>query len=211
MIYELRTYTFHQGKLAQYLDIARNVGRPARGQNYGINCGYWTSEFGSLNQIWHLWQYESMEQRATLRDALSKNEKWTKEYVPNIRPLIARQDIRFLNPVYGVTPPATEGNIYELRMYRFNPGMAGPWSQAFKGIMPVREKYSKNVGIWTGEAPQPNEVLHMWAYPSFEARMKARGELFKDPEWLAFVQKGAGAIVEMNNVMLLPTDYSPMK
>jgi NIPSNAP len=211
MLYELRTYTFHQGKLPQYLEIARTVGRPARGQNYGINCGYWTSEFGSLNQIWHLWQYESYEQRAQLRDALSKNEAWTKNYVPNIRPLIARQDIRFLNPVYGVTPPAKEGNFFELRMYRFNPGMAGPWAQAFKGIMPVREKYSKNVGIWTGEAPQPNEVLHMWAYASFEERTRARTELFKDPDWLAFVAKGAGAIVEMNNVMLIPTDYSPMK
>ena len=40
---------------------------------------------------------------------------------------------------------------------------------------------------------------------------KARGDLFKDPEWLAFIAAGAGAIVEMNNVMLIPTDYSPMK
>jgi hypothetical protein len=51
----------------------------------------------------------------------------------------------------------------------------------------------------------------MWAYPSLEARAKARGELFKDRDWLAFVAKGAGAIVEMNNVLLIPTDYSPMK
>ena len=88
MIYELRTYTFHPGKINQYLEVAKNVGRPVRGQDYGINCGYWTSEFGSLNQIWHLWQYESMEERARLRDALSKNERWTKEYGPAIRPLI---------------------------------------------------------------------------------------------------------------------------
>ncbi len=211
MIYELRTYTFHPGKINTYLDIAKNVGRPARGQNYGINCGYWTSEFGSLNQIWHLWQYESYEQRASLRDELSKNVKWTTEYVPNIRPLIARQDIRFLNPVCGVTPPAQEGGFYELRMYRFNPGRAAGWAQAYKDIMPVREKYSKNVGVWTGEAPQPNEVLHMWNYQSLAARAKARGDLFKDPQWLEFIAKGAGAIVEMNNVMLIPTDYSPMK
>lgn len=211
MIHELRTYTFHPGKINTYLDIARNVGRPARGQNYGINMGYWTSEFGSLNQIWHLWQYDSMEERARLRDELSKNERWTKEYVPNIRPLIQRQDIRFLNLVNGVNTPEEEGGFYELRMYRFNPGRAAGWAQGYKEIMPVREKYSKNVGIWTGEAPQPNEVLHMWNYRSLEARTKARTELFKDPDWLAFLAKGAGAIVEMNNVMLIPTDYSPMK
>ena len=211
MIYELRTYTMQQGKLNEYLHHARTIGRPARGQNYGTVHGYWTSEFGSLNQIWHLWSYSSLDERARLRTELSKNDKWTREYVPAIRPLLARQDIRFLNPVYGVNPPVQEGGFYELRMYRMNPGRAAGWAQAFKDIMPVREKYSKNVGIWTGEAPQPNEVFHMWNYPSLEARTKARTALFKDPEWLAFLEKNSGAIVEMNNVMLIPTDYSPMK
>ena len=211
MLYELRTYTFHPGKINQYLDIAKNIGRPARGQNYGVNCGYWTSEFGSLNQIWHLWQYESFAERARLRDELSKNKDWTTKYVPNIRPLIQRQDIRLLNAVNGPNTPEKEGGFYELRMYRFNPGMAGPWAQRYKAIMPVREKYSKNVGLFTGEAPQPNDVLHMGNYESVAQRAKARGDLFKDPEWLDFIAKGAGAIVEMNNVMLLPTDYSPMK
>ena len=49
--------------------------------------------------------------------------------------------------------------------------------------MPVREKYSKNVGIWLGEARQPNEVLHMWNYPSLEARMKIHAAVAADPEW----------------------------
>ena len=67
MIYEMRTYTFHMGKLPAYLELARNVGRPVRGQNYGTNHGYWTSEFGSLNQIWHLWSYPSLDERKRLQ------------------------------------------------------------------------------------------------------------------------------------------------
>jgi hypothetical protein len=211
MLYELRTYTFHPGKINEYLDVARNIGRPVRGQDYGINCGYWTSEFGSLNQIWHLWQYESYEQRARLRDALSKNERWNKEYVPAIRPLMQRQDIRFLNVVNGVNQPEKEGGFYDLRIYRFNPGRAAAWARDYKSILPMREKYSRNIGLWVGEAPQPNEVLHMWNYESLAQRAEARGRLFKDPEWLAFLARNAGAIVEMNNILLLPTDYSPMK
>jgi hypothetical protein len=211
MLYELRTYTFHPGKINEYLDVARNIGRPVRGQDYGINCGYWTSEFGSLNQIWHLWQYESYEQRARLRDALSKNERWNKEYVPAIRPLMQRQDIRFLNVVNGVNQPEKEGGFYDLRIYRFNPGRAAAWARDYKSILPMREKYSRNIGLWVGEAPQPNEVLHMWNYESLAQRAEARGRLFKDTEWLAFLARNAGAIVEMNNILLLPTDYSPMK
>ncbi len=211
MIHELRTYTFHPGKINTYLQIARDVGRPVRGQNYGVNLGYWTTEFGSLNQIWHLWQYESMEERARLRVELGKNERWTKEYVANIRPLIARQDIRFLNLVNGVNQPEKEGGFYELRMYRFTPGTVGTFAANYKAILPVREKYSRNIGLWTGEAPQPNEFLHMWNYSSLEQRAKARAALFQDKDWLDFVAKGAGTILEMNNILLLPTEYSPMK
>ena len=211
MIYELRTYTFHPGKLNAYLDLARNVGRPVRGQDYGTNHGYWVAEFGALNQVWHMWSYKSLDERARLRDELAKNERWTNEYVPGVRPLMVRQDIRFLQPVYGVNPPAEPGGIYELRMYRTQPGMAVAWAKAYKEIMPVREKYSKNVGIWSGEAPQPNEVFHMWNYPNCESRMKSRTELFKDPDWLAFVAKNSHMLAEMHNVMLIPTDFSPMK
>jgi hypothetical protein len=77
--------------------------------------------------------------------------------------------------------------------------------------MPVREKYSQNVGIWIGEAPQPNEVLHMWNYPDLATRTSARTALSKDPEWLAFLAKNASAIVEMQNVLLLPIVFSPMQ
>lgn len=211
MIYELRTYTFAQNKLPEYLKLAENVGRPVRGNNYGVNHGYWVHEFGELNKVTHLWSYESHAQRDELRAALGKNERWQKEYVPNIRPMMVRQDIRFLNCVNGPNPPTGEGNIYELRIYRTKPGMAGPWAKMFKDVFPVREKYSKNVFLMTGEAPQPNEALHMWSYPDLNTRAATRAKVAADPEWQAFVQKGTDIILEMHSTLLLPTPYSVMK
>jgi len=211
MIYELRTYTFHAGKLPAYLKLQEEVGRPTRGDDYGKCHGYWTAEFGQLNQVWHLWSYDSLDDRARQRDRLAQNARWTTDYVPNVRPLLMRQDIRFLNPVKDINPPKTPGGVYELRIYRMHPGAAGPWAQAFRDIMLVREKYSPNVGIWTGEAPQPNEVAHMWNYPDLNTRMATRTKLFQDPDWLAFVAKGAASIVEMQSTLLLPTSFSPMK
>ena len=58
MIYEMRTYSFLPTDLPKYLKHAEEVGRLVRGNYYGVNCGYWTSEFGRLNQVWHLWRYE---------------------------------------------------------------------------------------------------------------------------------------------------------
>ena len=70
MVYELRTYTLYPGKMPEYLKAAETIGRPARGQNFGVNHGYWTAEFGALNQIWHLWKYDSLDARERLRGEL---------------------------------------------------------------------------------------------------------------------------------------------
>ncbi len=211
MIYELRTYTLHHGKLPAYLDLARTVGRPIRGNEYGRCHGYWTSEFGALNQVWHLWSYDSLDERARLRDALAQNPRWRSEYVANVQPLLARQDIRFLNPIKDIAPPDTPGGFIGLRIYRMNPGKLAGWAKAFREVMPAREKYSQNIGIWTGEAPQPNEALHMWAYANLSSRTRIRAEVLKDPAWLAFLSATAGSIAEMQNILLMPTDFSPMQ
>jgi len=210
MIHELRQYTLKPGKLPEYLEYAKTIGRPARGNDYGVNHGYWTTEFGALNQVWHIWSYGSLDERARLRAALQQNKAWTGEYVPRIRPLIERQDIRFMHPMKPITPPAP-GGVFELRIYRTQMGEARRWAEAYLKILPVREKYSPNIGLWVGESPQPNEVLHMWGYPSVEARMAARAKLFQDPEWKGFLKSVEGIVVEMHSTLLIPTEYSAMK
>lgn len=211
MIWEMRTYTFAQNKLPEYLKLAETVGRPVRGNNYGTVHGYWVAEFGALNQVWHLWSYESHAERERLRIELGKNERWTKEYIPNIRPLLVRQDIRFMNCLNGPVAPTGTGNIYELRIYRTKTGAASGWAKMFKETFAVREKYSKNVFLMTGEAPQPNEVLHMWSYPDLATRTATRAKVAADPDWQAFVAKGTDVIQEMHATLLLPTNYSAMR
>ena len=211
MIYELRTYTFHPGQLPAYIEHVEKVGRPIRGDDYGKCWGYWTSEFGLLNQAWHLWSYESLDERTRMREALSKNERWTREYVPVVQPMLQRQEVRFLNPVVELKPPTSSNGIYELRIYRTQPGKAGQWAQLFKSILPVREKYSKNVCVWTGEAPQPNEVVHMWNYTDQNARLKIRSEVYRDPDWLAFMPKSGPLLQEMQSILLLPTPFSALR
>ncbi|TXL73311.1 NIPSNAP family protein [Vineibacter terrae] len=211
MIYELRTYTLHPGTMPKYLELAEKVGRPARGDNYGLNHGYWTSEFGQLNQIWHLWSYPSADERARLRAELQKNEQWTKAYVPAIRPLLQRQDLRLLNAVVDPRLPGGGAHLYEVRIYRTQVGMAQPWAELIKSYLPVREKYSPLVGLWYGEFPQPNEAVHLWAYTDLNARMAARAAVGKDPGWQEFIGKSSPQLVEMQSVLLIPTSYSPMK
>ena len=211
MLYEMRTYSFLPTELPKYLKHAEEVGRPVRGNDYGVNCGYWTSEFGRLNQVWHLWRYDSYAQREELREKLYKNEDWTDKYVAVIKDWVKQQDIRILNPHMEFMPPEGEGNIYEYRYYRLVVGGVGPWLKAFKDALPHREKYSKLAGLWHAEAGQPNEVSHLWAYRDLNARVEARAGAAQDEDWRAFLKKGGPYLVEMNNVLLMPTKYSPAK
>lgn len=211
MIHELRIYTAKAGTV---MDMAKNSGETARairGDDYGKLEGYWITEIGPLNQVVHLWSYKDLNERARLRAELSRNERWTKEYLPLVRPLLVRQDIRLMNPVVGINKPATTGNIYELRNYRLKPGAAKEWTTHFQAALPVREKYSKIVGLWQTEAGQPNEVCHIWAYPDLNARLAARGAAMKDPGWQEFLKKAGGLLDEMHSTVMIPAAHSPLK
>jgi hypothetical protein len=211
MIYELRTYTLQPGKLGEYLKLNLEVGRKIRGDNYGRLAGSWSTEFGTLNQYVHLWEYPSLDERDRLRGELAKNDAWTKEYVPRIRGLIHAQENKILSPQLPLTPPAGDGWLYELRWYRAQTGRVGEFLAAIKAIMPVREKYSKIVALWQTEAGQLNEAVHLWAYRDLNERAAVRAKALADPEWQAYLGKVMPLLVDQKAIILVPAPSSPMK
>jgi NIPSNAP len=211
MIYELRTYTLKQRTLPDVVKAASTVSLDIRKDNYGKLEGYWQTEIGPLNQVMHLWSFQDLNQRAQLRAELHKNPRWVAEYVPLIRPNLMRQEIRLLNGVRGPTAPVGAPNIYEFRNYRAKPGTVPQWLQLFTKALEVREKYSKIVGLWATEAPQVNEVCHIWAYPDLNARAAVRAEVAKDPRWQEFLKSSTGLLEEMHSTVMLPAPHSPLK
>ena len=211
MIYELRTYTLIPGKQGEYLKLQAEVGRKIRGDRYGKLEGGWTTEFGTLNQYVHLWSYPSLDERERLRGELQKNEAWTREYVPQIRPLMLAQENKILSAVTPFKPPADSPNVYELRWYRAHVGKLGEWINLARGVLPAREKYSRNVGYWQTEAGQLNEAVHLWVYKDLNERAAARAKALADPEWQAFLGKAMPLLANMQSVVLVPTSVSPMK
>ncbi|MGD9805740.1 MAG: NIPSNAP family protein [Hyphomicrobiaceae bacterium] len=211
MIHELRIYTAPAGMVGEMAKNSGTVARAIRGDNYGKLEGYWMTEIGALNQVVHLWSYPDLNERARLRGELGKNERWTNEYLPLIRPMLLRQDIRLMNPVIAPRKPENTKNVYELRAYRIKPGRAKEWVNHIMEVMPVREKYSKPVGMWITEAGQPNEVVHIWAYPDLNARAAARAAAVADPQWQGFLKKAAPLLEDMSSTIMLPSAHSPMQ
>ena len=93
------------------LKANEEVGRKVRGDDYGVLEGYWYTEMGPLNQVMHLWRFDSFEERARLRGELGKVEGWTKEYVPRLRPLLTAQSTRFLINTKGNHRPGDRGKF----------------------------------------------------------------------------------------------------
>jgi len=212
MIYELRTYTVKPGTTGDMVKAASTVSREIRKDDYGKLEGYWWTDIGPLNQVMHLWSYPDLNERSRLRGELAQNPRWTGEYVPLIRPLILRQDVRLLNGVIAPVAPQASGNIYEFRNYRAKPGGAArQWLDLFTGALVHREKYSKIVGLWQTEAGQPNELCHLWAYPDLNARTAARAAALTDPGWQAFIGQSTSLLEEMHSTILLPAPHSPLK
>jgi hypothetical protein len=211
MIYELRTYTLKPGTLAEVVKNASTISRAIRKDDYGKLEGYWFTDIGPLNQVMHLWSYADLEERARRRAALAENERWNTEYRPLIRPHLVRQDIRLLNPVAGPVAPASAPNVYELRNYRARPGAVRDWVDLIMKYMPLRERYSRMVGMWITEAGQPNEACHIWAYRDLNHRAQVRADVGRDPEWQVFLRESAPLLDEMTSTVMLPAPHSPLQ
>ncbi|HUG38127.1 MAG TPA: NIPSNAP family protein [Candidatus Limnocylindrales bacterium] len=211
MIHELRTYTLKPGTQGEYLKHSGEVGRKIRGNDYGKLEGYWFTEFGSLNQLVHLWSFADLNERERLRAELGKNEAWNKEYVPKIRPILLAQENKILSAALPLVPPTTTGNVYELRWYRAHVGQANAWLDLIKGVMPVVDRHMKRVGLWQTQIAQLNEVVHLWVYRDLNERAAARAKRGEEPEWQAFLAKSAPLLAHMQSVILIPTAFSPMK
>ena len=77
MIIDLRTYTVKPGKVADYLALYEREGLPVQKRHIGEPVGYFVSEIGELNQLVHIWKYESLSDRERKRAAMEADPEWT--------------------------------------------------------------------------------------------------------------------------------------
>ena len=214
MLHELRCYTTKPGGAPEVIKANAEVGRKVRGDDYGTLVGYWYTDIGPLNQVVHLWQYDSYEERERMRKALGALPAWRDDYVARVRPHIVEQSIRFLTPVREVNPPAGDGHFYEFRNYVLSPsvpGAANAWVERAKAMLPAREKYSPCVAMWATQAPNPNEVCHLWAYKDTNERKQVRDAAAEDPDFKAFAQEVRPMMVSQHSIMMWPVPFSPLQ
>lgn len=102
MIVEERIYTMHPGQIGHYVKAYAAEGLAIQKPILGRLVGYYTTEFGPLNQVIHMWAYESLAERAERRAALFANQPWL-DYLGKVRGFIATQESKLLIPAPFLT------------------------------------------------------------------------------------------------------------
>ena len=90
MIFDMRIYTLYAGKAAAWLKMYEEYGHPTQVKHCGEPVLYATTEVGPLNQVVHIWGYESQADREKRRNALM-NDPVFKEYLKRSAEMGAHQ------------------------------------------------------------------------------------------------------------------------
>jgi NIPSNAP len=97
MIIEERIYTCHCGQAQRYVQMYESEGLAIQRPILGTLVGYFTTEFGPLNQVVHMWAYESLQDRAERRARLLSDDAWI-AYAKKVQPLVLSQENKILVP-----------------------------------------------------------------------------------------------------------------
>ncbi|XP_004372413.1 protein NipSnap homolog 3A-like [Trichechus manatus latirostris] len=211
--YEFRTYYLKPSKMSVFLEnIKKNIYlRTAHSEL----IGFWSVEFGGrVNKVFHIWKYDNFAHQIEVQKALAKNKEWQEQFlIPNL-PLIDKQEweISYLVPWCKIENPPKEG-VYELVSFQMKPGGPALWGDAFQRAVNshVNLNYAKLVGVFHTEYGVLNRVHVLWWHESPDSRAAGRHQSHEDPRVVAAGQESANYLVSQQNLLLIPTSFSPLK
>ena len=106
--------------------------------------------------------------------------------------------------------------IYELRIYDTVPGRMQALHDRFQNVtLKLFQKHGiRVVGFWEAVVGQTNRLYYMLQYESLADRERRWDAFMSDAEWQkarAASEKDGAIVAKVNNIILKPTAYSPMK
>ena len=97
MIVDVRTYTMVPRKMARYLELFERHALPVM-RRHGLELmGYYVSHIGPLNQVVHLWRYDSLADMERKRLARDADPAWS-EFLTLTEGMVLLQDDKIMRP-----------------------------------------------------------------------------------------------------------------
>ena len=94
---EMRTYRLVPGGQAEWFKNYEKHAMAVQKEILGNMVGYYYTEHGPLNEIVHMWGYDSLDDRLERHKKLFEQPEWN-EFIPKIRPLMETQESRVMIP-----------------------------------------------------------------------------------------------------------------
>lgn len=206
MYYELATLTLPFGTAAQ---AAANV-QTFCNHGQGELLGCWFTDIGVLNQMIVLRGFDDL---ATLQAERHRTQHNASPFgcgdIFQSLEQHSYQGFPWMRPVRPSAESGINGPVYEIRTYGIKPGGVQPTIDLWEQAIPAREKISPCVVAMVA-LDGPLRFTNIWAYPTVDARSKARADAVAQGIW---PPKGgpANLTTDMVSTIALPTAVSPLK
>ncbi len=211
MIVDIRTYTLHPGSLGAFFKLYETEGYAIQTRHLGQPLGYYFIDIGPQNRIVHFWGYADIAERAAKRAAMEADPGWT-SYRGKSAAFFQRQENKILRnaPFHpGKTGRTAPFGVVDYRTYTTHPGKLGAMLSLYETEgLPLQMKHlGNNVGWYMSDIGPQNEVVHMWGYADLQDRTQRRNAMQADPAWGAYLGKGTGLLLNMENAILRPAPF----
>ena len=212
MIYEMRTYDLKPHSIPE---VEKRFGEAyEKRKKYSELAAFWHTEIGPLNQIIHVWPYKDLEERARIRAAAVKDGAWppkTSEFM-----MSQRSDIMMPFSFSPEMKPGKMGPYFEMRTYTYASGELPKFTQLWEKALPSRLKVGPLCAVWYSELGGLNKFVHIWPYPTLDARNETRKKAQDTGMWPpSVVAKKEGLpvyqLVAQENKILMPAAFSPLQ
>src|SRR5580704_17043795 len=97
MIVDVRTYTLIPRKLPKYVELFEKHALPVTKRHGLVLIGYYTSYIGALNQVVHLWRYDSLADLEKKRAARDADPAWG-EFLSLTEGMVLMQEDKVMRP-----------------------------------------------------------------------------------------------------------------
>lgn len=205
MIYEVRTYRLKPGSMPEA--IKRFGAGYEHRKKYSELAAFFYTEIGPLNQIIHIWPYESLAHRTEVRAEASGDPNWP----PSIAEFAVDMSSEIFVP-FPFTPtfePGKVGPIFEWRSYNIVPGSIGKIRDGWAGAIDKRKALSPITMAMHTELGPLNKFVHIWPYESLAHRAEVRAKARADGIWPP--KGGGGNLVAQENKIVVAAPFSPIQ
>ena len=211
MIYEMRTYDLKPRAVGEF---EQRFGEAyEKRKKYSELAAFWHTEIGPLNQVIHVWPYKDLLERDRIRAAAVRDGIWPPAGNPG---MIVNMRSEIMIP-FAISPelkPGKAGPYFEMRTYTHAAGHLPHIISLWEKALPERVQISPICAAWYSELGGLNKFVHIWPYPTLDARVEARKKAQAAGVWPPSPTKHGTPAYELfhqENKILMPSSFSPLQ